>query len=503
MHENCGIAAVSKNEKGVIHDLLGMLIQQQHRGQLSAGVSTYNSERQQLLDTYKNLGLVNEAFKFRYSTEFNKIVERYDGTKGIGHVRYATSGANDVGAAQPFERHHGRIWKWFSFAFNGNIANFSELKEELAREQYRLVRNLDTELIMHFIAKEFIGTLRRPLEEVFASLSRVLDGAYNIAFINAANQLAVIRDPLGFKPLSFIVDGNNLFAASESVALTHYEKKIKSLKPGEMLIVENESVERKRFAKSKRKAVCMFEFVYFAHPISEIDNISIYNARWRLGKELAKRESLKPDKNTIVVPVPDTAKPAATSYALEIGAEFKEGLIRNKYIGRTFIEGTNRTALVREKYSFNKRILKGKNVILIDDSIVRGTTTKEIVKIIKEKCKAKSVHLRISCPPIVAPCFYGIDMTTLGELLMPNYVDPENAIEISEKTFEKIAKELSADSLIYQSIEGLVDAIKIPKRELCLACLTGDYPTPCGRRLFKKALENFHNNSVTVKRTYE
>ena len=508
-HE-CGIAAVYIKEDGdsankALFYLYKMLLNLQHRGQLSAGITTYNKNRAQLIDTYKELGTVNEVFRTNDKLKSVEIFSRYAGNKGIGHVRYATFGAGERSYAQPFERHHGRMWKWFSFCFNGNLVNYSDLKKALiSKPGYHMVFDTDTEIIMHYLARELMGKVKPSLTKVFHNLSRKFDGAYNIVFINAYGDMAVVRDPLGLRPLCYGTKDGMLLAASESNALVNcgvYD--VKSLEPGKMITVQNGNIQIKRYAKCKKKAYCMFEWVYFAHVSSVLNGRSVYLARVRLGKELAKLETEKITKDHIVVPVPDTAKAAGDAFAYELKLPSVEGLIRNRYIGRTFIEGESREDKVQNKYTALRQVLKGKKVLLVDDSIVRGTTSKQIIKYLKEVGGAKEVHVRVSCPPIKAPCFYGIDMSTLSELLAPHYekrLDPE---KIDKKICAKIAKDLGADSLIYNSVECLIRAIGLPKNELCLACLTGNYPTQVGARTFKEEQYRFRKGIKTNKRSYE
>jgi len=516
--DECGVAAVYLPKKldkypvgGASYYLYKMLLQMQNRGQLTAGITTYNEERKQLIDTYKKRGSVSEAFFVKIRPKARAILGKYSGSKGIGHLRYSTSGKDDIGAAQPFERHHGRKWKWFSFAFNGNLANFSELKEELVKKNYHLVRNLDTEVLLHFLEKEQLGEKKKPMENVFADLSAKFDGAYNIVYIDADGTVTAMRDPTGIRPLCYAIEDNFVGAASESVAMSNIVANgVKDVKPGEMLIVNNGNVEVKRFAKSKKNSYCMFEYVYFANAASILNGRSVYQVRWRLGEELAKQESLVVNSNDyIVVSVPDTAKPAADSYGHAIGLPVMEGLIRNRYVGRTFIESSNRMDRIKEKFNINKSILKDKKVILIDDSIVRGATSQALVKYLREKGMVKEIHMRVSCPPIRSPCFYGIDMSTIGELIANRNSNKEQLEKIGfedvdQSLVDNIAKEIGVDSLQYMSIKGLVKAINSEngKDDLCLACITGEYPTEWGTKLRVKALERFERG-LEAKRTYE
>ena len=510
VHEECGICAVYIKENGdaankALFSLYKLMLNLQNRGQLSAGITTYNAGRAKILDTYKDIGHVNEVFRTSKQEKSFKIFKRYAGNKGIGHVRYATSGSDDVGVAQPFERPHGKKWKWFSFGFNGNLANYSELKKNLlAKKEYHLTYDNDTEIMMHYISLELRTGKKPNLVRVFSNLSKKFDGCYNIAFINAEGEIAVVRDPYGFRPLvyGFSEDKKVFMAASESVALVNCGiKDIKPLPPGHMVHISNGTIKIKKYADAKRSSHCMFEWVYFSNVSSVLDDRSVYITRTNLGKELAKLETQKTDKDCIVVPVPDTAKAAGDAFAYELGIPSKEGIIRNRYVGRTFIEGSSRDDKVSNKYTALRDVLEGKRVFLVDDSIVRGNTTRQLVRYLKNEGLAKEVHLRITCPPIRGPCFYGIDMSTVSELLVPRYEKNPVSGDISREVCDKIAKDVGADSLIYQTVEGLVKSIGLPKDNLCTACITGSYPTLWGRKLFGEAWKN-HRKGIKG-RTYE
>lgn len=514
--EKCGLAAISLRGKldkhpsgGAAQHLVRMLLQQQHRGQAGAGITTYNPDRDILLRTKKGYGLVSEAFKLSHYAKRKAIMRSIAGTAGIGHLRYTTSGKESLENIHPFERPHGRLWKWFSMGFNGNIANYMDLKKRLENDHYHMSRDVDTEILMHFISKEFLGGRKADLSHAFGNISHKLDGAYNIIFINAEGTVVAARDPLGFRPLSYTKNGIFSAAASETCAFLGKKRSSgKPVPPGKMAVLEDGNVKLRRFAKSKRKAHCMFEYVYFANPVSVIDGRGVYRARWRLGAELAKAETLNVNsKEWIVVAVPDTARPAAQGYAEELDIPVMEGIIRNRYIGRTFIEGMNRTERAYEKYSLIKSVLYGKKVLLVEDSVVRGTTTKVLVDRLKKEGGAKEVHVRVSCPPLKCPCFYGIDMTTMGELVAPNKMNQRELAaldeDIGEKTSSKISKAIHADSIAYQSLEGLVNGLALPggHRNICMACLNGKYPTYWGKKLFKIARRNLNKKSNG--RTYE
>jgi amidophosphoribosyltransferase len=484
-----------------------MLLDLQNRGQLAAGISSYRPDRGKLLDTYKELGTVAEAFRLNRPNKHEDILEEYGGRAVIGHVRYATSGKDSREYAQPFERKHSRRSKWFSFAFNGQLANYPQLRRELLTDHpdYHIVRDdNDTEVILHYLAKELqaAGAERPDLVQVFRNLSQKFDGAYNVVFLNADGDMAVARDPLGIRPLCYAFDGRLFAAASESVPLLNLGfKEIKSLAPGEMIVVRDNALSIHRFADAPKISHCFFEWIYFANVASTLDERSVYLSRSRLGQELAAQERERRffpiDKaDTIVVPVPDTGKAAADAMAYALGVPAVEGLIRNRYVGRTFIEGGNRESKVRMKFTPLREVLQGKRVILVEDSIVRSTTLKTLLNYVREQGGAREIHVRVACPPIVAPCFYGIDMSTVKELYAPRYM-AESVITPAEEA--RMAKDLGADSLAYLPLSAVARCIGLPETKLCRACLTAEYPTPTGEQLYRVSLRMTADSS----RTYE
>jgi amidophosphoribosyltransferase len=474
MHEKCGVCGASCEKDSQVL-LYKMLVQMQHRGQLSAGITTYHPTEAWILKTHKDLGLVNHVFRAEHKGKFNAIMQNHSSKTGIGHVRYATSGCDDKSYAQPFERVHGKKIKWYSFCFNGNIANYAELKKDLENNNYHLIHDTDTEIIQHLLAKAL--KKKECAKSAFSEIAKRLDGSYNIAFVNAEGTLIAARDPLGIRPLSYAIKGNEVVFASESVALQSIGfLDFLDLPPGHLLIKDKDSIRVEKYAESKRKAHCFFEWVYFAHPASLIEGKLVYLARNNLGKELGKLETQKIDSDCIVVPVPDSSTPAGEGFSDATGIPLKEGLIRNRYVGRTFIESSSREDKVKEKYIVIKEIVKGKKLFIVEDSIVRGTTLKNLVAYIKAVGEPKEIHIRVACPPIKWPCFYGIDMSSKKELIAAqedNY----------EKMIEAVRKELGVDSLIYQTKEGLVKAIGLDEKDLCTACITGNYPTPAGEKL--------------------
>jgi amidophosphoribosyltransferase len=314
--------------------------------------------------------------------------------------------------------------------------------------------------------------------------------------------MVILRDPYGFRPLCYAQDGPMFAAASESVPLFNLGfTDVKSLAPGEMIVIQDGEIRHARFAAEQRPAHCFFEWIYFANVASNLDGRGVYLARAALGKELAHQElhmeRVPLDRDTIVVPVPDTGKAAADAMAFELGLPSVEGLIRNRYIGRTFIEGQNRAERVQLKYTPLREVLEGKRVLLIEDTIVRSTTMKTLLNDLRVRGGAREVHVRVACPPIVAPCFYGIDMSTVKELFAPRFM--KNG-RITDDEQENMARELGADSLAYLPLEAVARCIGLDESQLCRGCLTGEYPTETGERLYQLSLRN---RNATNGRTYE
>jgi amidophosphoribosyltransferase len=483
-----------------------LLLDLQNRGQLAAGMATFNPQREKILDTYKQIGTVIEAFRLNHEAKRDSIQREYAGRAAIGHVRYATCGANDRSYAQPFERHHGCKWKWFAFAFNGQLTNFGQLRDELlARTDYHLTRDTDTEVIMHYLSHELsqCGNDRPDLAHIFSNLSRLFDGAYNLVYLDAMGDMVVLRDPNGFRPLCYAQDGPLFAAASESVPLLNLGfQDVKSVEPGQMILIQDGQIRLQRFAPRRTPTHCFFEWIYFANVASTLDERSVYLARSSLGRELARQEResqrVPLDADTIVVPVPDTGKAAADAMAYELGIPSVEGLIRNRYIGRTFIEGQNRAERVQLKYTPLREVLAGKRVLLIEDTIVRSTTMKALLHDLRQRGGAREIHVRVACPPIVAPCFYGIDMSTVKELFAPRFMKGQR---VTEEEQDRMAAELGADSLLYLPLESVARCIGLDSSHLCRACLTGKYPTPTGEHLYQNLLN--HRNGTTNGRTYE
>lgn len=522
LHHECGVAAVyhlpnvemsplcpDPGPEEVTRILPRMLQDIQNRGQLAAGMTSFCQDRPQLLETVKDIGTVSEVFRLSHRGKSEAIMKQLAGVAAIGHVRYATCGQDDRNYAQPFERQHIHKHKWFSFCFNGQLANYAELRAKLLHEgEHHLARDTDTEIIMHEMGRAMSASNNsgRSLIDIFGEVAKQFDGAYSLALLNASGELLIARDPLGIKPMCYAFDGSLFAAASESVALLNLgfePTAIHSLAPGHAILVTREGMKIQRFAETSNPAHCFFEWIYFANVASTLDDRSVYLSRTRLGEELAKQEralGIVPlDHDTIVVPVPDTSKAAADSMAYELGIPSREGLIRNRYSGRTFIEGGRaRKIKAASKYTPLREVLEGKRVFLVEDSIVRSTTMKVLLDRIRRLGGAKEIHVRIACPPIIAPCFYGIDMSTIDELFAPKFLDNG---ELTEEVQAKMAEVLGCDSLRYLPVDSIAKAINLPPNHLCRACITTEYPSPCGQKLYQIAVDNYQNGHVG--RTYE
>ncbi|MGN6135383.1 MAG: amidophosphoribosyltransferase [Aureliella sp.] len=524
LNHECGVAAIYHlpssqpsplaPEEGADETsrLLPRMLQDiQNRGQLAAGMTTYNPDRPQLLSTIKDVGTVAEVFRLSHRGKCEAIMRDTAGRAAIGHVRYATCGKDDRNYAQPFEREHIHKHKWFSFCFNGQLANYANLRAKLLREgEHHLARDTDTEIIMHELGRELssAGSASRPLPDVFAKVAAQFDGAYSLALLNARGEMLLARDPLGIKPLCYAIEGPLFAAASESVALLNLgfdPSNIKSLTPGHTILVTPAGIEISQFATAENRAHCFFEWIYFANVASTLDDRSVYMSRTRLGEELARMEisenRVPLDGDTIVVPVPDTSKAAADAMAYELGIPSREGLIRNRYSGRTFIEGGRaRRMKAASKYTPLREVLEGKRVFLVEDSIVRSTTMKVLLDRIRQQGGAKEIHVRVACPPIISPCFYGIDMSTIDELFAPRFLEGG---PVTEEVQRRMAEALGCDSLRYLPVSAIARAIDLPSSDLCQACITGRYPTEQGQRLYDIAIDNIGKPDNGQARTYE
>ena len=482
--EACGVVAAYSAANDVVEDLWHGLLALQHRGQEGNGIFTFDGSK---FHHKKAPGLIGELESY----------QQLPGRCGIGHVRYSTTGSSPLDknksadslqqltetSIQPFFLNYPK--GGIALCHNGNLVNYVNLRQELTKHERFLASDCDAEVILGYLAKELSET--KDLEKTISRCMTNIEGAYSTVAITGEKELIVFRDPCGLRPLCQGREKDTIFFASESVGLDATGAElISDVKPGEMIVVDHKGeMERKNVGPYNREAHCMFEYVYFSRPDSVIDGGDVYSIRIRLGQELAMTYETDAD---VIVPIPDTARPAAEGIARTAGIEISEGLIKNRYVGRTFImPGQNRREdSVALKLNPVKSVLKDKKVILVDDSIVRGTTSRKIVNLVRG-AGAKSVEFWVTCPPIISPCFYGIDISTHEELIA------------ATKTIPEIEKALNVDRIGYQTIEGLVKALGFDRNELCMACLTGEYPTP----LAQKIADNMRNRlGETDKRRY-
>jgi amidophosphoribosyltransferase len=444
--EECGVVGVFGHPEAANLVYLG-LYALQHRGQEGAGITSSDGRHVQ---TEKGMGLVADVFN-------EKRLKQLPGHIAIGHNRYSTAGSSTIKNVQPIVANFSQ--GTLAIAHNGTLVNADSLREELEGQGAIFQSTTDSEVILHLLAHS-----REPVfsDKTVESLARVI-GAYSL-LIMREREMIVVRDPYGVRPLSLgRVDGAYV-VASETCALDLLDAEyVRDIEPGEMLLITDEGLTSRRIAPPRRHAHCVFEFVYFARPDSNIFGYQNVNAvRKEFGRELARESGVEAD---IVIPVPDSGVPAALGYAEESGIPFDFGLIRNHYVGRTFIEPKQSIRHFGVKIKLNpvRDLLRGKRVVVVDDSIVRGTTSKKIVKMIREGGGAKEVHLRISSPPTVGPCFYGIDTPTRGELIANTH------------SVEEIRKYVTADTLSYMSVEGL-ERIVPGHADFCRACFNNEYP---------------------------
>lgn len=487
-----------------------MLSDMQNRGQLSAGIASFDPRRGQLIETHKEIGTVHEVFRLSHDGKRKSLMEKFSGRSAIGHVRYATCGRNDESYAQPFERHHLQKSKWFSFSFNGQLANYNELSTELTRDgKHHLALRSDTEVMLHEFSRNINDSGHFALMDMMSKVSSRLDGAYSLAYINACGDMLIARDPMGIKPLCVAQSGPLFVAASESVAIRNLgfeQKDIRSLAPGYAITIVDGKIREERFADSPRHAHCFFEWIYFANVASRLDDRSVYLTRTNLGTQLGELEQAKPlvqiDEDTIVVPVPDSSKAAADGMAYHLRLPCREGLIRNRNSGRTFIvsDSKNREEQVKLKYTPLPEVLKGKKVILVEDSIVRSTTLRVLIDRLYDEGGASEIHVRVACPPIVAPCFYGIDMSTIDELFAPLFI-PDG--KLTDEAQLKMAEKLKCDSLRYLDVQSIAKAVELPEASLCQACINGQYPTDAGTKMYQIALQNRGKSNNGAVRTFD
>ena len=448
--DECGVFGIAGHPDAANLTYLG-LYALQHRGQESAGIASSDGKRVSLS---RAMGYVADCFDEEKLNELS-------GSLAIGHVRYSTAGESNLVNAQPIliDCSHGEI----SLCHNGNIVNATELRQQLVREGSIFQTSSDTEVILHLYARSQAAAAE---DAIIESVSQIR-GAFSIVMLTKEKLIAV-RDPHGFRPLAVGRLGDATIVCSETCALDLIGATyIRDVEPGEVLVISKSGMRSyKPFAEAS-PAHCIFEHVYFARPDSYVFGQSVNEVRTELGRELAREAAVDAD---VVVPIPDSGVCAALGYAEESGVPFKMGLIRNHYVGRTFINPQQAIRHFKVKVKLNpvKSILEGKRVLLIDDSIIRGTTSQKIVRMIRA-AGASEVHMRISCPPTISPCYYGIDTPRRSELIG------------SSKSVEDIREFLNADSLSYLSLEGMLSSVGLRARSYCTSCFTGKYPVEIPR----------------------
>ena len=461
-NEECGVIGVFTPEGEASRLAFFGLFALQHRGQESAGIAAANGEN---VVVHADMGLVTQIFR---EPDFYPLV----GDMAIGHTRYSTSGSSELCNAQPLlvEGEHGQL----AVANNGNIINALHLKEQLQDEwNCSFTSTTDTEVIAQMLAHAVGATWE---ERVFQCM-RQLEGAYSIV-IQTKDTMIAARDPLGIRPLCLGKLNGGWIVASESCALDHLGAEyLREVDPGEVIIVDSNGLHTATWSgRTGRRALCVFELIYFARPDSIMDGQLVHSARQQLGAQLAKEHPVEAD---LVIGIPDSSTAAAVGYAQESGIPYSEGLIKNRYVGRTFIEPEQRLRDlgVRQKFNPLVEVIQGKRLVVVDDSIVRGTTTPHVVNLLR-KGGAKEVHMRVCAPPIKHPCFMGVDMASRDELLAAN------------NTLEQIREIVGADSLGYLTVEGLMKVVGGTNGGFCNACFTGNYPVPIQLELSKFALEH-------------
>ncbi|OGO22489.1 MAG: amidophosphoribosyltransferase [Chloroflexi bacterium RBG_16_51_9] len=459
MHECCAVVGIYSPGEDVARLTFFSLFALQHRGQESSGIATADGRG---IEVYTNMGLVTQVF-----TE--EALSRLTGHIAIGHNRYSTSGSSQICNAQPIVVGTGA--ETITIAHNGNIVNAKHLYEELTAQGYTFKSSTDTEVIANLIIsapdKDLVDKIRYAMHR--------LQGVYSLT-IMTKDRLFGVRDPLGLRPLCLGKINGGWILASETCALDHIGATfIREIEPNEIVSIGKKGLQSYR-EKVDKRALCIFEYSYFARPDSTINGRLVYQARLAMGAELANEHPVDAD---LVVGVPDSSTVQAVGYAQKSGIPLADGLVKNRYVGRTFIEPDQRIRDLGVKLKYNPmpQVLKDKRIVMVDDSIVRGTTTPHVIKLLR-KAGAKEVHMRICVPPIRYPCFFGVDMASYRELLA------------AQKTIPEIKDFIGADSLDYLSVEGLVKAVGLPKDNFCLACFTGDYPMPVQIEMDKLELES-------------
>ncbi|MCK4959072.1 MAG: amidophosphoribosyltransferase [Planctomycetes bacterium] len=462
--EECGVFGIFDDPEAVQKTYFG-LHSLQHRGQESAGIASSDGEQ---IKCFSSMGQVSRVFRAGRG-----VLERLTNPMAIGHVRYSTSGSSNPTNAQPFlaEYSQGQV----ALAHNGNLINASLLRDEYEAYGHIFKSTNDTEIIVHLLAKPSHITKQDPLGHVL----RHLQGAYSLLFL-FPDRIEAARDPFGIRPLSIgkTQSGKYCFA-SETCALDAIDAEyVRDVEPGEIVTISKKGLQSRFFIDpgTITPAHCIFEHVYFAKPTSKVFGENVHEVRKRSGEQLAKEYPVDAD---VVIPIPDSGTSAAIGYAKQSGIPFDMGFVRSHYIGRTFISPTQdmRDMAVKLKLSVCKDVVEGKRVVVVDDSVVRGTTTKGKIRSLR-KAGATEIHMRVACPPVAHPCFYGVDFPTKSELLANNH-----------KNMTKIAKHLGADSIGYISLDGLLSCASLPPDHYCTACWSGNYKIPVSSVVNKFAME--------------
>ena len=450
-NDECGVFGILGTPDAAAHTALG-LHALQHRGQEAAGIVACNGEQ---FTAHRALGLVGDNFSSK------SVIDNLHGDRAIGHNRYATTGATLLRNVQPF--YADLSLGGFALAHNGNLTNATKLRHELIGRGSLFASTSDTEVIVHLVALARGETVQDRVVEAL----KLVEGAYSLVILSR-DSLIGVRDPNGVRPLVLGKLGDAYMLASETCAFDIIGAEyVRDIAPGEMVVITSEGIQSLQPFPKAPSRFCIFEYVYFARPDSAMEKRSVYAVRKAIGAELARESRVEAD---IVVPVPDSGVPSALGYANESGLQFDLGIIRNHYVGRTFIEPSEsvRHLGVKLKHNANAAMIKGKRVILVDDSIVRGTTSKKIVTMVRE-AGAAEVHMRIASPPTTNPCFYGVDTPQKSELMAANH------------SVEEMCKIIGADSLSFLTMDGLYRAVGEAKRnndipQYCDACFSGEYP---------------------------
>lgn len=461
--DECGVFAIASISNTSV-DIFYALRVLQHRGQESAGIAVYNNG----IKVIKGMGLAHQALKA-------EDVKSLKGDRGIGHVRYSTFGSSSIENAQPIvvSTNYGDI----ALCHNGEIVNADKIMDELKKKGWAFITSSDSEIAVRLLANDIANT-GDPVKSI-KNLMAMLQGSYSMT-IMIDNRVFAIRDPYGIRPLCVGRTKDGYAAASESVVFdTLGGEFIRDVEPGEIVELLPGEAKSIKTGLAKGRAHCMFEWVYIARADSTIEGKLVYEVRRRIGQQLAKEQPVIAD---VVVPIPDSGRSHAIGYSEVSGIPYSEGLMKNRYVERTFImpEQSERTTNVMLKLNPLKSVIKDKRVVLVDDSIVRGTTIRQIVQLVRS-AGAREVHVRVGSPPIRAPCYFGIDMKTRDQFAATG------------RTIDEIGKMITADSIGYISVEGLVEAIGLASGDLCLGCLTEEYPVPVpGEKVrYQKKLDSF------------